>query len=340
VVAVTTCLTTLGLGTPAASATVTGPAGAVADNTADGIASGRFAVRAAVAVPAWPSWDRTPTALRRTVSRATVPSFGWVAWPLGRRPRALVVLGHPCCGVWADSEDRTRYLVQRTGAVVVQMDNHGSVQFSPDVGAQDMAAAIHVLRTAVPSIRTVLAIGASMGGESTGLLLAHHPGLVDDWVDVVGVDDLAHSYALSHDGSALGQHIGGLVLDATGGPPDSRPARFADLSPARHVAEIALGAKPRKGSYLRHVYVFHGAGDAIAPVGDAISLARALSGAGVPASLTIDLPADGQPTSSDDWHFDRWLNEQAIRVLAALAAGGQPDGKARFALHQHVGTLP
>jgi dienelactone hydrolase len=290
--------------------------------TTPAVASGRLVVSAAEQPPAWPFEDRASSA--DTGQRhGRVPVGGWVAWPRGATPSVLVLYAHGCCGVPDDQRSAMVAIATRLNVVAVAMDFRDAARYAPDLAAEDSAAAVEVLQRAVPSVRTTAAWGFSEGGAVTGLLIEHHPGLVDVWVDQSGAVDLApvlaslRTLAWGTTQVGLGRRTAAatlltLVAQAVQGDP---VARSADLSPSQHVGLL-------RG--LRRAVLLYAQGDPLVPASSGTELATQLRALGVPVTLLVLTPAKGQPAVDVSWHTAPALFAAAAATVGEVAAGRDP----------------
>jgi poly(3-hydroxybutyrate) depolymerase len=104
--------------------------------------------------------------------------------------------------------------------------------------------------------RRVYAVGGSMGGQETLLLIARHPKLLAGAVAVDAATDFGRQYRNFAElhclkascnrawGGDLGQTLQRLARQEVGGTPESAPAAFAERSPLTHVAQIAASGVP------------------------------------------------------------------------------------------------
>jgi pimeloyl-ACP methyl ester carboxylesterase len=101
----------------------------------------------------------------------------------------------------------------------------------------------------------VFAVGSSMGGQETLLLLARHPRLLAGAAAFDSVADLARQYRdfplLGCDSNCLrrwrdprGLGLQGLMRYEVGGSPETTPEAYASRSPLAYVRRIALSCVP------------------------------------------------------------------------------------------------
>lgn len=103
--------------------------------------------------------------------------------------------------------------------------------------------------------RAIYAVGGSMGGQETLLLLGKHPHLLAGAAALDSVTDLARQYrrfteipcnAACHKtwGGPLGRSLQALARVEIGGGPKTRKAAFADRSPVTYARAIAFSCVP------------------------------------------------------------------------------------------------
>jgi dipeptidyl aminopeptidase/acylaminoacyl peptidase len=137
------------------------------------------------------------------------------------------------------------------GFVVVNPDGEGlhlDGRFSWGAPGQidDLARMPELVRTALPWLRIdprrIFAVGGSMGGQETLLLVARHPRLLAGAVAVDPVVDLARQFRSSE--GSRGAALRRLARAETGGTPSTDPAVFAARSPITYAAAIAASGVP------------------------------------------------------------------------------------------------
>jgi poly(3-hydroxybutyrate) depolymerase len=123
----------------------------------------------------------------------------------------------------------------------------------------DLARMPDVASAALPWLRVdrsrVYALGTSMGGQETLLLVARHPDLLAGAVAMDSVTDLARRYlqlpgvpcndgCVARWGEPYGRVLQAAMQKEVGAPPDVRPAAYAARSPMRRVDRIAASGVP------------------------------------------------------------------------------------------------
>lgn len=111
----------------------------------------------------------------------------------------------------------------------------------------DLANMQYVAKATVPWLRVrlgaVFAMGGSMGGQETLLLVARHPRLLAGAASFDAPTDLARRY---RDFPRIpgGRHLQELARREVGGTPDSYPGAYARRSPIAHARAIAFSRVP------------------------------------------------------------------------------------------------
>jgi pimeloyl-ACP methyl ester carboxylesterase len=229
---------------------------------------------------------------------------GRYALPDTEAPTQLVVLMH---GYGNDSCSWRNHLraVAARGAVAVAMDYTGQ---DPDTqrgwrvleGAEDSIAAAQRFMADYPSIEQVYVLGVSMGGNASGMAVAHPDAvrtdgspLFDGWVAVEGVHNLAEEYLIARGVAPVNQtgaNASADIEEEAGGAIEEQPQSYAHLTNVWRVQEMAgLGA----------AVIVHGADDGTVPSNQSREMAAALRGVGVATELyTVAGRGDGEDGST------------------------------------------
>jgi len=227
------------------------------------------------------------------------PARGRYALPAGA-PTALVVFAH---GYSHRVEGWVRHLSRvatAEGALTVAMNYRGLTDLPPDAqgvprsrgypvkaGAEDLNAAGIALLAACPSIRHVVLVGISMGGNASGLAVALKPKrpdgrpLYDYWIGVEGAFNLIELYEGSRAVSLISEFAANAKEDIekeTGGSPETQPAAYAERTVVNRSADIAAAG-------LQGVVLVHGVEDGLAPYDNGTQLTRLLRAAGLPTDF-------------------------------------------------------
>jgi pimeloyl-ACP methyl ester carboxylesterase len=91
--------------------------------------------------------------------------------------------------------------------------------------------------------RRVYAVGSSMGGQETLLLVARHPRLFAGAAALDSATDMAARYR-AFPGIALGLRLQELARIEIGGTPVTDPGAYASRSPMHYVHELAFAGVP------------------------------------------------------------------------------------------------
>jgi dipeptidyl aminopeptidase/acylaminoacyl peptidase len=184
----------------------------------------------------------------------------------------LIVLCHGFGGA-ANSFGGYYQLYADQGWLAVGMDYRGAQgAWKVQTGWQDTLAATQDLLARYPSVQRVIIWGISMGGEVSGLALAHAPpGTYDHWIDDAGVQNLAEEWA-----DVPG--FQGAIQAETGGTPAQVPQAYIDRSPALQAPAIAAEG-------LTRAYFFHYLNDNVVPYSHARETSSQLAALGVKTSF-------------------------------------------------------
>ena len=149
------------------------------------------------------------------------------------------------------------------GFAVVNPDGEGDHLGAYSWGApgqiEDLARMPALVAAALPWLAIdhtrIYAVGGSMGGQETLLLLARHPRLLAGAAAFDAVADFAHQYrefprlpcsalCRSQLGTSLGDVLGRLARTEIGGDPKSMPFAYARRSPLTYARAIARSCVP------------------------------------------------------------------------------------------------
>jgi len=164
--------------------------------------------------------------------------------PLVISPHGRGLDGTRNAGRWGD-------LPTRGGFAVVNPDGEGSHlsgRFSWGAAGQisDLARMPSILAKALPWLRIdprrVYAVGGSMGGEETLLLLARYPHLLAGAVAVDPLVDFARQYRNWSDSAGAAKRK--LARREVGGTPSTAAAAYAARSPLTYARAIASSGVP------------------------------------------------------------------------------------------------
>jgi dipeptidyl aminopeptidase/acylaminoacyl peptidase len=184
-------------------------------------------------------------------SHAGVPRSATVllpAWygPAKNPPIPLVISPHGRNGSGAGNADYWGNLPGIGGFAVVNPDGMGRRLTNNSYGYKaqidDLARMAHFVEAALPWVRIdrqqIFALGSSMGGQETLLLVARHPKLLAGAVAMDSVTDLARRY------SQMTPDLQQKVAREVGGSPVRNRRRYAARSPLRLAERIASSGVP------------------------------------------------------------------------------------------------
>jgi pimeloyl-ACP methyl ester carboxylesterase len=215
--------------------------------------------------------------------------------PAAKSPTALVALFH---GYGNDSCSWRRHLrrVADTGAVAFAMDyesyagapaTKGRRGWTVQQGAVDsIGQAQHFLAT-YPTIKLVIALGISMGGNASGLAVAQGARradgapLFDYWVGIEGVTNLSEEYAIVRGLAPV--NVGAAeakddIERETGGPIEAKSDAFRQRTVVARAPDIAAGG-------LKGALLVHGLDDGLVPYNHVREMAGAFRAVGVPVEV-------------------------------------------------------
>ena len=220
-----------------------------------------------------------------------------------KAPKTLVVFGHgyrkPATVYWDANLRKTA----KMGALAVAMDYRG-IGGSPDYrgwniesGARDSITAGRFFLRSCPSIRRVVLVGVSMGGNVTGYALAakaKRPGggpLFDHWVNVEGAANVTETYLEASTIAPANAYAAGAKGDIErpmGGTLAQRPDEYRHKSIVNRAGDIAA-------SDVKGVLTIHAVEDGLVPYDQAVEMVAALRQNGVPTSFwTITTRGEGE----------------------------------------------
>lgn len=243
--------------------------------------------------------DNTDDAIPLTLQVEGEAANGYYALP-AEAPETVVVFAHGyghSSSSWIHHMTRT---ARELGAVAVAMDYRG-LQLSPDSnndglpesrgwnamkGAQDLIAAAEYFESTCKTVKRVVMLGVSMGGNMSGLALAlsrkntDNP-LFDHWIDVEGAVNVIETYlgarALAPV-NAFAKNAQQDIEAEMGGPIESNPAAYQERAVVTRIDDI-------KASGVQGVTVIHGVDDGLVPYNQGREMASLLLGAGIPTDM-------------------------------------------------------
>lgn len=155
-------------------------------------------------------------------------------------------------------------------------------------GAADSIAAAQLLERVCKPAGLNVVYGVSMGGNTSGLVLAAQPKdpqgkpLFDFWVDVEGAANVTETYLAARQIAPANTFAANAVADieeAFGGPIERVPQVYADRTVVNRVDDIAA-------SGVKGVVMVHGVADGLVSYDESRQLQALLLAAGVPVELT------------------------------------------------------
>jgi pimeloyl-ACP methyl ester carboxylesterase len=195
------------------------------------------------------------------------------------------------------------------GVIAVAMDYRGTyVEKTEDgttirgwfvrEGAADLVAAALYFQELCSIERTIL-FGVSMGGNASGLALAHAAerksaaggALFDHWFDVEGAVNAVETYAGASalaPANAFAANAKADIEAEMGGTPADNPEGYADLAVVSHMDEVAA-------SGVKGVAVIHAVEDGLVPYNQAREIVGELAARQIPYEMyTIGQKGDGE----------------------------------------------
>jgi dipeptidyl aminopeptidase/acylaminoacyl peptidase len=181
----------------------------------------------------------TYVALPGDVGPGSNPPLPLVISPHGRGLTGLANLRF-----WGDLPARGRFAVISPGGHGRTLPLHS---WGWEGQIRDLANMQYVAKATLPWLRIkpgrVYAMGGSMGGQETLLLVARHRRLLAGAASFDASTDLARRY---RDFPRIpgGRHLQELARREVGGTPDSHPGAYARRSPIAHARAIAFSRVP------------------------------------------------------------------------------------------------
>jgi hypothetical protein len=220
-----------------------------------------------------------------------------------RRPTVAVVMGHGYSFASDGWVPHLRLAAGGSGALAVAMDYRGLVFLGDDpedtwpyersrgypvaAGSEDLVAAGQAVLESCPSVRHLILLGVSMGGNATGMAAAldtRRPNgepLWDYWIGVEGVYNLIELYEAANAGQAISPFVAQVKEDIeieNGGTPQTRPAEYRFRTVVTRTDDIAA-------SGLKGVILIHAREDGLALYPQAQELSQLLREQGVPTDF-------------------------------------------------------
>lgn len=259
-----------------------------------------------------------PTKVARTsLTVEGQPALALVALPKGR-PRGIVVFDHGyghTMESWREHASRTA----RTLGVIAIAPNYRGQTVPPEgkqvssrgwrvaEGAADtIAYAQHYERRCRPTGPNVV-YGVSMGGNTSGLVLAARPQddrgqpLFDHWVDVEGAANVTETYLGARVLAPANEFAANAVADiqeAFGGPLEAAPQTYAERTVVNRTDDIAA-------SGVKGVVMVHGVADGLVTYDISRQLQALLRARGVPVSFwsAVTRTPESEPGTTADGYL-------------------------------------
>ena len=252
------------------------------------------AVLLPVSALAKPSAPKACTGNPNTTARIDVGStYGFYALP-AKKPVGIVMYDH---GYSHNAEDWREHLsqtAQRDGVIAVAMNyvaNEGTTKrgWWVSEGADASIAATKAFEKACPFVKTIVAYGISMGGNTSGLAAASHAvrhdgktPLFDYWWDIEGATNVIETYAgaraLAVTGNAFAVGAQQDIEAEMGGPIEAQPQAYVDHAVVTHAEDI-------KASGIKGVVMVHGVGDGLVPHDQSREMQARLRQVGIPVEF-------------------------------------------------------
>lgn len=239
------------------------------------------------------------------------PALALVATPR-RKPRGIVVFDHGYGHTMESWREHVTRTADTLGVIAIAPNYRGQTEPPEGMrissrgwrvaeGAEDsIAYAKHFERLCKPKGTNVV-YGVSMGGNTSGLVVAAQPKapdgspLFDYWVDVEGAVNVTETYAgatVLAPANEFAANATEDIADAFGGTPLDVPDVYAERTVVNRTDDIAAAG-------LAGVVVVHGLADGLVPYNQSRELHTLLRAQGVPVSLwTAVTKKEGTPAGT------------------------------------------
>jgi poly(3-hydroxybutyrate) depolymerase len=165
--------------------------------------------------------------------------------PLVISPHGRGVRARTNARMWAELPEQGDFVVICPGGMGRRLPLH-SWGWRGQIS--DLARMPAILRAARPWLRfdpdRVYAVGGSMGGQETLLLIGRHPRLLAGAVAFDSVTDFHRRYGDFAELGARGRALQALARMEVGGTPSTKPEEYRLRGPIRYVEEIARSGVP------------------------------------------------------------------------------------------------
>jgi hypothetical protein len=279
-------------------------------------------------------WDAVEAALPIVVDVDGEEAHGIVALP-SAPPVGLVTFAHGYGHTSASWVEHARRTADELGVIALAMDYRGT-EITPradDVpssrgwqvaeGAADTVAAARRFEAACPGIGTIVNLGVSMGGNTSGLVAAAGAlradgttPLFDHWIAVEPAANVIETYleaSLLAPANSTAANAKADIERQMGGTIAEVPAAYRERTVVLRAPDIAA-------SGVQHVSVIHGLDDGLVPPNQARELVTALRVEDVPTSMFQVTLRDAQ-------------TEQDTTITGYAAGQADPAYRSAFAGH-------
>jgi poly(3-hydroxybutyrate) depolymerase len=207
-------------------------------------------------------WTINYTAHNGAVRRAYVVLPAWYG-PKHNPPLPLVISPHGRGATGLQNADYWDTMPAIGGFAVINPDGMGRKYTRYSYGdpgqIDDLAKMPDFATKALPWLRIdrsrIYALGSSMGGQETLLLVARHPGLLAGAAAMDSVTDLALRYhqlldlgcdarCLQQNGKPIGEALQDMMSAEVGGTPEAKPSAYAARSSLSQALQIATSRVP------------------------------------------------------------------------------------------------
>lgn len=256
--------------------------------------------------------DRADGARELTIQVEGQPATGRFALPR-KSPKTLVVFAHGYGHTSASWADHMSNAANKHGVAAVAMDYRGA-QISPDsnddglpesrgwnvmAGAEDSIAAAKLVDTRCESIKRIVIMGVSMGGNSSGLAVAlagardvrksDGSPLFDFWFDVEGATNVIETYTAARaaaPANATAKNAQQDIEAETGGTLEAEPDAYRARTVVARMDDV-------EAARLDGAVVVHGLDDGLVPYNQGREMASLLAGSSIPTNMiTIALKSE------------------------------------------------
>lgn len=237
---------------------------------------------------------RYPAGEGTATGRYAVPS---------KKPKGLVIFDHGYGHTSASWVQHMKKAAAKHGVIAIAPDYRGA-PIKPDengdglpesrgwdvmAGAEDTIAAAHLFEQRCPSIKQIIVMGVSMGGNTSGLAVAMSAKekrsdgkpLFDYWVNVEGATNVTETYFEARTLAPVNEFAANAVEDIEremGGTFEEKPGAYQEHTVVARVEDIAA-------SGVKGVVMVHGLDDGLVPYNQSREMKAALTAAQVPNDL-------------------------------------------------------